>query len=545
MKTFYSLLILFLLCFEMGFSQNIKWAVSESSPNTPKKLLADLDSNVYVYGNRYMNGVDPASPGYNNVLTDTTGSYFEKFSPQGNLLMYKNWTGGPFYIQQIIYDGNQYYYFTGFFAGNISLDSISISSKGRADGFIGRMNANGSVLWIRTFGSSKDEIGQSLCFNANKTSLLLTGHITDSLVISNTFMAKGNQSTLMAEYSLVGVFQNYRLYDFLPVRNNVFGTETGLGNFGREIVSDNFGNYYLLTDREGKHPPCCSSDTLNAPIEGRYIYKLNSNLDTVWSTYITGPQCYYGNECHSLRIGSNGDPFIMGYCSAHYGGDGFVERLDKNTGLVAWSDIHQDGGYGDLFIEGNTLFTCGTDSATYCPCPDDFGGYQALKTFDQSNNILENIKFNGSKNFSNNLTFRNIARDMYGYTYVAGVFNAPSAVLGNYTLTAGTSNFYIMKIGNMVATSIDAKQLTTTDQAFNVYPNPTNGVFEIRMAGKELETLICRIYDMMGKIVYDETFSNQANGLTKKIDLSNHAKGLYMIELSNGTEKNYRKIVVE
>lgn len=542
MKTIY-IFILFILFSENNFAQNMLWVKKESSPVTPKNILCDATSNLYIYGSNHLYGVDPALPGFSYALADTSGTYLEKFSPQGNLLLYKKWGSKTFFIQKIIYDGSQYFYFCGFFGGSFSVDGFSLNSKGGADGMIGKMDSNGTILWINTFGSSKNEVAQGICFNTAKTSLIITGSVTDSLKINNTYIDKGNQSALIARFSLTGTLQAHKLYDFLPQRDNFYGTEEGMGNCGREIVSDLIGNYFILTDREGKHSPCCSNDTLNAPEQGVYITKLNNNLDTLWSKFIIGPGCYYGWDLGNLDISDYGDPYINAYCNSHYGGNGFVERLNQNTGAVVWNDDKMDGGYQGIFLEGNNLFTCGTDSATYCPCQDQNAGYQTLKKFDQNNTLQSGLKFNGSVNFNNELTFRKITRDGNGNTYVFGDFYAPYAIFGNDTIYPGPSNSrqYLMKLSdNTVATSTSRNESKTS---ISIFPNPSSGIVEIHFSGNGNETTRFNIEDVMGRTIHSETLQKGISN--KTIDLSKEAKGLYFIEVTTGKDKNYKKVVIE
>ncbi|MCD6018960.1 MAG: Ca2+-binding protein toxin [Bacteroidetes bacterium] len=537
MKKLYSLLLVLIFLSGKHYAQTIQWATTENGPNTAKKIFCDKDSNVYIYGNKALAGIDPYT-----FSPDTSGSYLEKFSAQGNLVLYKRWNGIRFYIQDYIYDGNQSFYFTGFFAGSFTIDGITITSKGNLDGMIGKMNTNGTILWINTFGSSQREIGQGICLNSAKTSLIITGSTTDSLVVNNTYIDKSTQSALVAKFSLSGILQSHKLHDFLPQRDNVYGTEEGLGNVGKEIKCDMAGNYYILTDREGKHPPCCSSDTLDAALEGRYVTKLNASLDTIWSHYVIGPNCYYGWESHGLAVSANGDPYITGYCSSHYGGTGFVDRLNQNTGVVAWNEDRTDGGFGDITTEGNNLFTCGTDSANYCPCPDSHQGYQTLKKFDQSNTMVQLMKFNGSK--YEDLRFDNITRDGFGDTYLLGTFYSSMTVIGTDTLYSSfpaSQGRFVMKLSDNATSTAIARNESGT--SFYVYPNPSNGIVEIHYSGNGNENARFNVVDIMGRTIHSDMLPKGTN--TKTIDLSKEAKGLYMIEVFSEKGKNYKKLVIE
>lgn len=407
---------------------------------------------------------------------------------------------------------------------------------------IGKMDSNGTILWVNTFGSSKNEIGQAICFNASKTSLVITGRTADSLVVNNIFIDKGEQSTLVAKFSLTGTLQSHKLHDFLPQRDHIFGGDPGIRNYGREISSDMTGNYFILTDREGNHS--LAFDTLNASIHGRYITKLNTSLDTLWSAYISGPACYYGWDCKSLQVSSSGDPYTIGACSQKYGGDRFTQRLNKTNGLVAWSSNQWDGGSRDLFIEGSDLYTCGIDSADYCPCPSHYKGFATVKKFDQSNSMVKTLKFNGSINANNDIHFNNITRDGYGNSYLLGTFSSSMAVIGSDTLYPSfpnSTNHFIMKLSdNSIVTSVAYKE---ANNSFTIYPNPTTGVLELHFSGRGNESTRLNIVDVTGRTVYSEIL--QKGIFNKIIDLSKEAKGVYMIEATTGTEKNYKKVVIE
>lgn len=88
MKTTYIIILAFLFLLRISNAQTLRWTTKDNVPNFYKKLICGKDSNVYVYGNNYMNILDPDE----QIMSDTSGSYLEKFSPQGTLLLLKNGT---------------------------------------------------------------------------------------------------------------------------------------------------------------------------------------------------------------------------------------------------------------------------------------------------------------------------------------------------------------------------------------------------------------------------------------------------------------------
>jgi len=74
---------------------------------------------------------------------------------------------------------------------------------------------------------------------------------------------------------------------------------------------------------------------------------------------------------------------------------------------------------------------------------------------------------------------------------------------------------------------------------FNVYPNPTNGVFAIEL--DDNTKYVVAINNVLGQTVYSTT----TNGMNTSIDLSSFDKGVYTIELKNENAVYTEKIIVE
>lgn len=78
-----------------------------------------------------------------------------------------------------------------------------------------------------------------------------------------------------------------------------------------------------------------------------------------------------------------------------------------------------------------------------------------------------------------------------------------------------------------------------------VYPIPTHGLLNIDLLGYDNNTNVM-VYDARGNMVWRETINNQ-NGVTKitrNIDLSRLAKGVYFISVTNKGEQSTKRIVL-
>jgi len=93
-----------------------------------------------------------------------------------------------------------------------------------------------------------------------------------------------------------------------------------------------------------------------------------------------------------------------------------------------------------------------------------------------------------------------------------------------------------------VDTYISKDKFITTFSA-KIYPNPSNGIFNIEIKDDNPGNYLVTIYDMQGKPVY---FTQQKNlfSLNQQVNLQKHAKGIYNIEIvKNGRASSFKVIL--
>jgi len=73
-----------------------------------------------------------------------------------------------------------------------------------------------------------------------------------------------------------------------------------------------------------------------------------------------------------------------------------------------------------------------------------------------------------------------------------------------------------------------------------IYPNPTNGQFNIFLKNNDINRII--IWDSQGKVILERNVVNSNN---VNIDLSDRPKGLYLINIYSNTDVDKLKIIVE
>ncbi|MFA7380160.1 MAG: T9SS type A sorting domain-containing protein [Bacteroidia bacterium] len=175
---------------------------------------------------------------------------------------------------------------------------------------------------------------------------------------------------------------------------------------------------------------------------------------------------------------------------------------------------------------------------------DTAGANQSMSNADVSNN--------GKVIFS--ITQTNLSKAMYsctggskaamdtlnisGFAVAAiadvAVFKGSAYVLLYETKASVISDFSVMKHSlSATPTNIGRPSLLPGD--INIYPNPTSGKFVIQTPGKNV---MISVYNLMGETVVKPQLSNE-------VDLSIAPKGIYFVQINDGTQTYTRKIVVQ
>ena len=79
----------------------------------------------------------------------------------------------------------------------------------------------------------------------------------------------------------------------------------------------------------------------------------------------------------------------------------------------------------------------------------------------------------------------------------------------------------------------------------NVYPNPSSGKFSVSFISEKLQSLEVSISDVMGKIIYKEVRESFVGEYIKTIEINDHSKGLYFLEIKNDMGVINKKIIVQ
>jgi len=98
-------------------------------------------------------------------------------------------------------------------------------------------------------------------------------------------------------------------------------------------------------------------------------------------------------------------------------------------------------------------------------------------------------------------------------------------------------------------TTLSSIRITAGDtqlgKNLNVFPNPTRGLFNISFTAEKVNNFEITIIDAFGQIVSNEKRQDFVGEYTKKVDLSNWPRGIYMVQIKTKDSFVSKRIVLQ
>jgi len=234
--------------------------------------------------------------------------------------------------------------------------------------------------------------------------------------------------------------------------------------------------------------------------------------------------------------------------------------INKYTfGIYAFLHIKYPNGKGDLYFQDGTYYCSDNENYT---CLDlyNFGSPVASKICHNENTNPSNALFN-TYNWLYNILNPNdcnavISEYQYSQSHHFIFIETPASSKLYYqdgTLyCTNSTNYSCLDVygftepvksencSNTVHKTLGSRLGTTT--SFSVYPNPGKGFFNIDFLKNEVESLTLELLNMQGKALKQIKLSN--NSTSHQLDLSNLAKGVYLITLQTESNIEMQKIIL-
>jgi len=241
-----------------------QWAQGFGSQGMERSWDLAVDygqSDIFVGGeftdSLYINGVSYPSQG----LSD---GYLIKFNDSGQLQWVKTFGS----IEEdvclsIDVDDAGNCYFTGFYIGTLSMDGMQVSGEGMWDVFYGKVDPDGQLLWLKSFGGVLNDIGYGIAVTPSGE-VYITGWFADTIDFgdgvsitsyggSDIYLAKfdTNGNPLWARHAgSVGVEYGYKVDVSISGQVYVTGSASPGSSFDG-VITDAAGMFVASYDPTG------------------------------------------------------------------------------------------------------------------------------------------------------------------------------------------------------------------------------------------------------------------------------------------------------
>lgn len=560
MKTNFLLCIAVILSTTLCCAQNSNfiWGkrIGGIGDDKPTSMTTDPSGNIYTTG-KFNDTVDfdPGNGVYNlNSATGINVVFISKLDPYGNFVWAnKIGNGNDCDIKFITTDAIGNIYFTGSYSGSVDFDPGSgvflLSTNATTHAFVCKLNSNGNFIWAKDLTSTNTCTGKGITVDANfniHTVGDFNGWVDFDPSAAVYYVNAINTEMFISKMDSAGNF----IWAKATQASNV-------GTNGNAIAVDAAQNVYTTGSFSGSvdfDPNNGLNTAVSVNMGDIFLHKLNSNGDFLWVKTMGGTQVDLGK---AIKLDNNSNIYITGNFTSSavdfdpgpnsyfLGGQGspniFICRYDANGNLIWGRTMQSNGGMDisgvDIEVDNNlNVYTTGYFSscgdfdpsiggiATMCPTgiKDNF-----ISKLDSLGNYVWAKRIGGSGDALATSLELNDMNDVY----VVGYFNQacdvdPGINTLNY-ITLGSNDIHIVKLGTNPTNNIEPR----TAKPFVVYPNPSNGNFEI-ILDRELENLLeLTIYDPYGRVV--QTSNDFPSGKELFVNISSQPNGLYLLVLKN------------
>jgi len=221
------------------------------------------------------------------------------------------------------------------------------------------------------------------------------------------------------------------------------------------------------------------------------------------------------------------------------------------------------GGCSDATF-ASTISMCAEGGVTYYIQVDPYGtvGQDFVISVDFEEASVSNlIAFTSSGNASINFEYSGVAGTNFIVYYTNTETNEVDTVTGNTAdlpvIILGIDNdvtyeYYVLcsdqcgttsEISTFIyATSIDELAFGSN---VNVFPNPVNDKLTLEINSELDEGTSISILSIQGKLIYQDLIVSKTSDYRNEIDVSDYARGMYVLKIENGTSSIQERIIVQ
>lgn len=546
----HNIILLLILLNSICSAQQFDWIKYSSGdgPNLGYHIAVDRFKNSYVTGIFS----DTASFGNVTLIKNMAGSniFLLKYDSTGNYLWAQqlgNLGNGTPHGLKVDSAGNCYVAGDtgGIMVTRSGADSTTIKGKGGVDIFLAKYNTNGSMQWIRSPGSKKNDYCRGIAVD-NSGNVFINGWVNDTATfgggqISKTLnLARGAMVT--AKYDNNG---NFIWVQIAKADNDDPFTLGGVTGYG--VGVDKTGNSYICGSTVGANTFIDSLNNfhITSPLNrDPFIAKYSPSGDLLWVTN--------GINGGSFRITSfDSDDKGNSYLCGNFDGSIVINgtNINDTDGHILLMKLNRSGNVVWAKGEGKTTggarsIVARDDGSCYVTGAVSLPAVFGTDTNQQSiTGSTAGVSFVAKYDSTGNLSQLIPVQSIYKYdSYGVDIDNTGSIYITGLHEVGIIGNVAVAKLGSGAAQSISE---LNSNINVSIYPNPADGIFQVYFNSKSQSNIVIKILNATGQIIYKTIVEDANSSGGKTIDLSKQAKGVYFVEMIAGNERSTKKIVIE
>ncbi|QDU82605.1 FG-GAP repeat protein [Polystyrenella longa] len=437
-----------------------------------EQIQIDVYGNIYVAG-QYRETFD-ADPGVGVTMLPSSGGrdlFVSKFDTIGNLLWARSF-GAPdnIYLEDSGVDEDNNLFFSGSFNGTVDFDpgvgADNRTSNGSSDVFLMKMDENGNLIWVQTFGGEFSDFGDGLYVDNN-------GHSYLSGAFEGTVdLDPGAGTDLRTAVEVNSYISKFDTQGNLIWARDFTQSENpgGWASELNEVTVDVLGNVYAAGLFNGTldADPGTGIFEISSPGGGfdLYIVKLDANGDFIWAKTMVSSDNSFTQVPWDIQLDDAGNIYTAGRFSgttdfdpgpgesnlvSEGQRDAFVQKLDTN-GNFEWAvgigSSNSDRASALAISNAGEVYVTGFTNG-----PADFDPGAESFILNEGGAYLAKYNTAGELQWATNhpTTGEGIALDYAGNIYQVGRFEgivdfAPGKDV--FELTGKGADAFIRKLGN-------------------------------------------------------------------------------------------------
>jgi hypothetical protein len=415
------------------------------------------------------------------------------------------------------------------------------AAAGSTDMFVAKYNASGNVVWAKSGGGTGTDVGYGIAVDGPGNVYIVGMFFSPTVLFGSTTLTNaggGGSDIFIVRYDVSG---------------NVSWAKCAGGagpDLGYSVAADGNGDA-VMTGWFGSTSVTFGTNTLANSASGynMFLVKYSSSGNVAWAKSAGGTGNENGN---CVAVDASNNVFVTGLFDSpavSFGttvltnqgyADCFIVKYD-GSGNVLWAKstggAYDDAGMsasvssaGDVYVSGRFASTTLTFGTTILTNVAAGANDLFVAKLDGSGNPLWAVCAGGSyDDISSGVTM-----DPAGNVFITGKFNSPGISFGSTVLYKACGNdFLIAELSTAVGI-----QENSFSESLTLFPNPSNGRFEIRSDGsfvgipvlniKELE--VCNSFgERVSRVLYPSAGS--------AVDLTAFPPGMYFISVTTENGK--------